>query len=107
MQINTLFIKHGIIFRVLAITDSKALIINCFESKMPYWENIEFLDAYDTVTESELLETATIVFPPYDSLPPNLVGHMHKKYGTISLIIPHIKSDAERNSAIVILNHDS
>ena len=107
MQINTLFIKHGIIFRVLAITDSKALIINCFESKMPYWENIEFLDAYDTVTESELLETANIVFPPYDSLPQNLVGHMHKKYGIISLIIPHIKSDAERNSAIVILNHDS
>lgn len=102
MQINTLFIKHGIIFRVLAITDSKALIINCFENKMPYWENIEFLDAYDTVTESELLETANIVFPPYDSLPPNLVGHMHKKYGTISLIIPHIKSDAERNSAIEI-----
>lgn len=33
---------------------------------MPYLENIEFLDAYDTVTESELLETANIVFPPYD-----------------------------------------
>ena len=38
MQINTLFIKHGIIFRVLAITDSKALIINCFEKNAIFGE---------------------------------------------------------------------
>lgn len=66
MQINALFIKHGIIFRVLAITDSKLLIINCFENKMPYWENTEFLDAKDVITEGELLAVTKIVFPPYD-----------------------------------------
>ena len=102
MQINALFIKHGTIFRVLAITDSKALIINCFENKMPYWENIELLDAYDVVTEDELLRATKTGFPSYDSIPQNLIGQMHKKYGTISLIVPYVKSDAERNSAIEI-----
>ena len=102
MQINALFVKHGTIFRVLAITDSKALIINCFENKMPYWENIELLDAYDVVTEDELLRATKTGFPSYDSIPQNLIGQMHKKYGTISLIVPYVKSDAERNSAIEI-----
>ena len=68
MQINALFIKHGTIFRVLAITDSKALIINCFENKMPYWENIELLDAYDVVTEDELLRATKTGFPSYDTI---------------------------------------
>ena len=102
MKDHELLLKNGKIFRVLASSGTKALVISCLEKKMPYWENMESPDSFETITLDRLLEATNVSFPDYDSIPPDKLKSIHEKYGTISLIIPYIKSEAERNSAIEI-----
>ena len=102
MKDNDLFLIEGKIFRVLSSTDTKPLVINCLEKKMPYWENMETVAMSEQVTEDRLFKTSNISFPDYNIIPPDKMKLIQEKYGTISFIIPHLKSEAERNRAIEI-----
>lgn len=102
MKNNDLFLIEGRIFRVLSSTNTEALIINCLEKKMPYWENMETVAMYEQVSEDKLFEISNITFPDYKTISPDKIKLIQEKYGTISFVIPHIKSEAERNSAIEI-----
>ena len=100
MKYNDLFLIEGKIFRVLSSTDNEALVINCLERKMPYWENMEVVDMSKQVSEDNLFEATNTSFPDYSQISPDKIKLIQEKYGTISFIIPYIKSEAERNSAI-------
>ena len=102
MKINDLFIANGAIYRLLSATDDRALIINCLEKKMPYWTNMEILGAPEILSQEQLLKETNTVFPGYDNILQDKRKVIHEKYGTISLILPYIGSEAERNSAIEI-----
>ena len=65
MKDNDLFLIEGRIFRVLSSTDTEALVINCLEKKMPYWENMETVGMYEQVSEDKLFEISNITFPDY------------------------------------------
>lgn len=100
MKVNDLFIEHGVIYRVLSITDSQALVINCLEKKMPYRRNLELLGKPQTISEQQLLNDTNICFPNYDDIPQDKRKTIQEKYGTISIILPYINNEVERNSAI-------
>lgn len=102
MKINELFAYRGSIFRTLFLTDEKVLLINCLEKKMPFWMNYELLDETEKVSENQLLEQTNTSFPPYEDILPDKRKVIQEKYGTISLILPYISNDLERNSSIDI-----
>jgi len=102
VNVNDLFIQNGSIFRLLGASGDRALIINCLEKKMPYWTNMDFLDETEVITQEQLLDRTNTVFPDYESLTQDQRKVIHEKYGTISLIIPYISKEAERNRCIEI-----
>ena len=105
MKANYLFLTEGKIFRVLSSTDTESLVINCLEKKMPYWENMEVVDMSEQLSEDRLFEVSNVSFPDYNSIAPDKMKLIQEKYGTISFVIPHIKYEAERNSAIEICSN--
>ena len=102
MKENDLLLINGEIYRLLNLSDSKALVINCLKKKMPYQIDFELLGSPEMISQEQLLEHAHIIFPDYDNITPNRRKSIHEKYGTISLILPYINNEAERNSAIEI-----
>ena len=84
MKANDLFIEHGVIYRVLSITDSQALVINCLEKKMPYWRNLELLDKPQTISEQQLLNNTNICFPNYDDIPQDHIVPQRQRKDQIS-----------------------
>ena len=102
MNVNDLFTQHGSIFRLLGASGDKALIINCLEKKMPYWVNMETIQDSELTTQEHLLERLNVNLPPYDSLTQEKRKTIHEKYGSISLILPFISQEPERNSSIEI-----
>ena len=102
MKINDLFVLNGAIYRLLSVTGGKALIINCLEKKMPYWTNMELLDESEIASQEQLLVDTNVDFPNFDSITHDRRKAIQEKYGTISLILPYVNNEAERNSAIAI-----
>lgn len=102
MKVNDLFIQNGSIFRLLGDSGDRALIINCLEKKMPYWTNMDFLDETEVITQEQLLDSTNTVFPGYESLTQDQRKTIHEKYGTISLIVPFVNKEVERNRYIEI-----
>lgn len=102
MKINELYKIGGVIYRVLAINGSSILIIDCTKRTMPKWEGIAFFSSAEQVSEEELREVVGVNIVGYDSLSQQQKQSIHNKYGSISLIVPFIHSDYERNAAIAL-----
>lgn len=102
MKNNDLFTSNGVIYRLLSATDDRVLIINCLENKMPYWTNVELLGEPEIVSQEQLLEETNTIFPSYDNISQDKRKSIYEKYGTISLILPYISNEVERNSVINI-----
>lgn len=102
MKNNDLFTSNGVIYRLLSATDDRVLIINCLENKMPYWTNVELLGEPEIVSQEQLLEKTNTILLSYDNIPQDKRKSICEKYGTISMILPYISNEVERNSVINI-----
>lgn len=102
VHINSLYKKGDTIYRVLATEDKSVLVIDCLKRTMPRRVGIAFFIDAEQVSEEDLRQTAGINIAGYDSLSPPQKQMIHSKYGSISLIIPFINSDYERNAAIAL-----
>lgn len=102
MKINDLFRIGNTICRVLAIDNGGIQIIDCIKRTMPRWVGIAFFVDAEQVSEEELRQTAGINLVGYDNLTQPQKQIVHNKYGSISMIIPYINSDYERNAAITL-----
>lgn len=100
MKINDLFRIGNTICRVLAIDNSGIQIIDCIKKTMPRRVGIAFFIDAEQVSEEELRQTVGINLVGYDNLTQPQKQTIHNKYGSISMIIPFINSDYERNAAI-------
>ncbi|MCM1439787.1 MAG: transposase family protein [Roseburia sp.] len=100
MKINDLFKKDNTIYRVLSISGSDIQIIDCVKRTMPRKVGIDFFRSAEQVSEEELREAAGINLVGYDNLTQPQKKEVHNKYGSISLILPFINDDYERNRAI-------
>ena len=100
MKINDLFKKDNTIYRILFIDSSDIQIIDCVKRTMPRMVGIDFLLSAEQVSEEELRETVGINLVGYDGLAQPQKQIIHSKYGSISMIVPFIHNDYERNRAI-------
>ena len=100
MKINDLFKKDNTIYRILFIDSSDIQIIDCVKRTMPRMVGIDFFLSAEQVSEEELRETVGINLVGYDGLTQSQKQIIHSKYGSISMIVPFIHNDYERNRAI-------
>lgn len=100
MKINELYKKDNTIYRVLYISSSDIQIIDCIKRTMPRVVSIDFFVTAEKASEEELRETTGINLVGYDGLTQPQKQVIHSKYGSISMIIPFINNDYERNRAI-------
>lgn len=63
---------------------------------------MDFLDETEVITQEQLLDSTNTVFPGYESLTQDQRKTIHEKYGTISLIVPFVNKEVERNRYIEI-----
>lgn len=100
MQKNDLLKRGDEIIRVLELTESKALIINCVKRTVPKLVEINLLKDYLHCSEEELFEKTCITPAEYDSLDSKSKKSAHQKYTLIAGILPFITDDRERCHAI-------
>ena len=99
---NGLYTCRGVVIRVLGLVGNRAFAINCLGKRMPYWLNLETECNWEKLTQEQLLTETKTVFPSFDEIPEDKRKLIQERYGTISLILPYISDEAERNSAIDI-----
>lgn len=102
MQTNDLFSRDGSIYRVLSIIDNNIQIIDCIKRNMPYWVSLDFLSNAEQISEEVLKERAFVKSVCYDSLSQQQKKIVHRKYGSISFIVPFVGNAYERNGAIAL-----
>ena len=102
MKNNDLFRIGNTIYRILAVNNNDIQIIDCVKRTMPRWVDIDFFVCAEQVSEEELRETTCKFVGSYDSLTQPQKQIIHNKYGSISLIIPFLQDDYERNRAIAL-----
>lgn len=100
MKISDLYKKDDTIYRVLYISSNDIQVIDCVKRTMPRVVGIDFLVTAEKASEEELRETTGINLVGYDGLTQPQKQVIHSKYGSISMIIPFIHNDYERNRAI-------
>lgn len=102
MEINALYACRGVVIRVLGLVGNRALVINCLEKKVPYWLNMETECNWKPMTQEQFLKETKTNFPSFDEITEDKRKLIQERYGTISLILPFLTDEAERNSAIDI-----
>ena len=56
------------LIRVLALSESKAFVIDCKKQTMPYWTEKESLSEFKSISEAEMQEILGCRFPDADEL---------------------------------------
>lgn len=102
IDVQNLYSKDGTIYRVLAIKGKSVLVIDCIKRTMPKWLDKDFFNGCEQVSQEDLLNLSGVSLAGYDGLNQEQKKQVHERYGSISLILPYIHSDAERNSTIAL-----
>lgn len=100
MRNNELYQNQDKIYRVLAIRGNEVLLIDCIKKTTPFWTHNSLLDEYLLITQEKLLEINNVEIMKYDDLDQNQKSEVHKKFASISSILPFIEDDVLRIRAI-------
>ena len=100
MRKNDLIQHNGTIFRVLAINDSKALVIDCMKLNMPQWCNTATIESFAPCTEQELAEQTDVELFDIESLDAATRKIVHDRYTIIAGVLPFISDDKMRSLVI-------
>lgn len=84
MQKNDLIQNNGTILRILAINDSKALVIDCLKQNMPHYCNIASIESFEHCTEQELAEQTDVELFDTESLDAATRKIVHDRYTIIA-----------------------
>ncbi len=100
MQRNDLIQYNGTILRILAINDSKALVIDCLKLNMPHWCNIATIERFEPCPEQELVELTGAELFDIESLDAATRKIIHERYTIIAGVLPFIADDKIRSLVI-------
>lgn len=100
MEKNQLIRNCKTIYRVLAVEEEEALLIDCTKKTMPKWYRLEEIGEYESCTEKELLEITEMVLEEEDKMSPKTYQTVHKRFTVIAGILPFIDDDRLRTEAI-------
>lgn len=88
------------VFRILEINGDKALVIDCLKVRVPTWVNKDKIDNMEITTEAELCKITNVSIPAANTLSIEQQKEIREKYASISLILPIIGDDLDRNDSI-------
>jgi len=97
---NQLIKWDGIIYRVLAIEEDSALLIDCLKKTMPKWHGNDELNGYEICAEEELLEITGIVLAEEQELKPKERCRAHERFTVIAGILPFLADDRMKATVI-------
>ena len=95
---NTLWKKDDDILRVLECHDDEVLVIDCKKLTMPVWKDIEVLDGY--IRCEDALDPKQRGFRDLDTLSPEAISAMHKRFTAVADILPFLSNERERSRMI-------
>lgn len=100
MEKNQLIRMNDSIYRVLAVTESKAYVLDCGQCKMPKWMDRCLLEDAVDVSEAVMLEELHLKKVPEEELSAEQLRRARERYGMICGILPFLDDDKMRNTAI-------
>jgi len=100
MQKNDLLKSDATIYRILAIHDENALIIDCKKRNMPKWRKMADIENYQSCTEEELAEQTDVELFDIGILDTSTRKIMHTRYTIIAGILPFICDEKLRSLII-------
>ena len=86
------------IFRVLAVEDEKALVIDCIRKTMPVWVEIGKLDGF--VEEKETNQPVGADIDILEKYSPDVRKIIYQRYNIISAILPFVDNETMRSELI-------
>jgi len=100
MQKNDLIELHDTIFRVLDLTDDKALVLDCINRSMPKWVESESISEGQPTTIEVLQDKANIKIYDFENAPQPIQRTMREHYTLIAGVLPFVSDSGERSRAI-------
>lgn len=100
MQRNDLIQYNGTILRILAINNSKALVIDCLKLNMPHWCNVATIESFELCTEQELATETGMEYFAIETLDAATRKIIHERYTIIAGVLPFIADDKMRSLVI-------
>lgn len=88
------------LIRVLALSESKAFVIDCKKQTMPYWTEKESLSEFKSISEAELQEILGCRFPDADELCGDEKRQIRETYSIIASVVPFADDETERKEMI-------
>lgn len=88
------------LIRVLALSESKAFVIDCKKQTMPYWTEKESLSEFKSISEAEMQEILGCRFPDADELCGDEKRQMREAYSIIASVVPFADDETERKEMI-------
>lgn len=83
------------LIRVLALSESRAFVIDCKKQTMPYWTEKENLSEFKSISETELQEILGCRFPDADELCGDEKRQMREAYSSVMMIETLITASPE------------
>ena len=88
------------IIRVLECHGDEVLVIDCKKLTMPTWKGIEALDGY--IWCEDELDPKQSGFRDLNSLSPEAISDMHKRFTAVASILPFLSNERERSRMIAL-----
>lgn len=88
------------LIRVLALSESRAFVIDCKKQTMPYWTEKENLSEFKSISKAEMQEILGCRFPDADELCGDEKRQMREAYSIIASVVPFADDETERKEMI-------
>lgn len=100
MQKNDLIEINDTIYRVLDLTEDKALIIDCLKRNMPKWVGLDYITDYQPATIEVLQDRANIKIYDFENAPQPIQRTIREHFTLIAGVLPFVSDGKERSRAI-------
>lgn len=97
---NSLWKSDDTILRVLAVQESRVLVMDCIKRTMPQWKNTQEVEKLLKIDIQELCSRTEVQLPDVESLDAEDRRVMYERYTMIAGILPFLEDEAVRSQAI-------
>ena len=100
---NELKKDNTTIYRLLAVKEEKALIIDCNKVQMPVWKELDFINTLPEASEDDLGTS----FPKFEELPLKTQKKVLERFRMVSGVLVFLSDDYLRAKAIESISKDN
>ena len=107
MQKNELLHKDGNILRILDISNSDVLTINCITVSVPKWCPLETLSEFEPCDSLDLFQATCFSPLPLNELSAKGRKTAYERFNLVAHVLPFIGDKRQRNAAILGVSEDN